>query len=221
MIESIEDLIVFLKHFHRNLLADPSLPPEMIPDDLPDGLAKIYRELGGLVDLIDEDPAPFATQDALMPISRLNRIDGTIEFSHENQGNWSVRCLSNQKDPQVYSNAADVWEDEQKGFVVICESLNHFLITLCLQEAVIGSVNYANTWTDCVLEKRIAAKDFQPLWLNGYYVFNEPTHNFYISQDRDILIMDRQGEGIWIGSQIFTVEDIFPPDIDVETTKGD
>jgi hypothetical protein len=53
------------------------------------------------------------------------------------------------------------------------------------------------------------------------YVFNEPTHNFYISQDRDILIMDRQGEGIWIGSQIFTVEDIFPPDIDVETTKGD
>jgi DNA-binding transcriptional regulator PaaX len=61
MIESIEDLIFFLKHFHRNLLADPSLPAEMIPDDLPEGLAKIYRELGGLVDL--EYPHPFIEED--------------------------------------------------------------------------------------------------------------------------------------------------------------
>ena len=50
----------------------------MIPNDLPEGLAKISREVGGLVDLIDEDLAPFATQDGLMPINRLNRIDGMI-----------------------------------------------------------------------------------------------------------------------------------------------
>jgi hypothetical protein len=71
MIESIEDLIVFLKHFHRNLLADPSRPPEQIPADLPDGLAMIYRELGGLVDL--KYPASFATQDTLMSVGDLNR----------------------------------------------------------------------------------------------------------------------------------------------------
>jgi hypothetical protein len=47
MIESIDDLIVFLKHFHRELLEDPSLPVEQTPTDLPEGLAKVYRELGG------------------------------------------------------------------------------------------------------------------------------------------------------------------------------
>jgi hypothetical protein len=216
MIESIDDLIVFLKHFHRHLLEDPSLPPEQIPDDLPEGLAKIYRELGGLIDLEYPHPRPFATQDTLVSVKDLERVDEKIEFAWENQGNWIVRCPSNQKDPPVYSNADDVWEDGQKGFVVVCESLNHFLITLCLQEAVMGSINFASTWTDNILEKTIAAGNFQPLWLNGHYVFNEPSHNFYISQDRDILIMDRQGEGIWIGSQTRTVRNIFPPDIDFE-----
>jgi hypothetical protein len=220
MIESIEDLIVFLKHFDRNLLEDPSLPLESIPSDLPEGLAKIYRELGGLVDLIDEDPAPFATQDALMPVSRLNRIDGMIEFSHENQGNWSVRTRSNQKDPQVYSDAADLWEEEQKGFVVVCESLNHFLITLCLQEAVMGSCNLTSTWGKNIPEKVIELKIFQPLWLGGYYVFGIPSHNFYLSQDRDILVMDREGEGIWIGSQICEVKDMFEPEKDFKIRAG-
>ena len=84
-----------------------------------------------------------------------------------------------------------------------------------------GSVNLASTWTDNVLEKMISTENFQPLWLNGYYVFNEPSHNFYISQDRDILIMDRQGEGIWIGSQTCAVGKILPPDIDCEISEGD
>jgi hypothetical protein len=217
MIESIEDLIVFLKHFHRNLLEDPSLPPESIPNDLPDGLAKIYRELGGLVDLIDENPAPFATQDVLMPVSRLNRIDGMIEFSHENQGNWSVRALSNQKDPQVYSDSADA-VSERRGFVVVCESLNHFLITLCLQEAVMGSHNLATVRTDNIIKKTLVGEELEPLWLNGYYVFNEPSHNFYVSQNRDVLVMD-YGD-TWIGSSS-ALKKIVRQDIHLELIEGD
>ncbi len=189
----------------------------MIPDDLPDGLAKIFRELGGLVDLIDEDPAPFATQDALMPISRLNRIDGMIEFSHENQGNWSVRCLSNQKDPQVYSDAADA-VSEQRGFLVVCESLNHFLITLCLQEAVTGSCNLATVRTDNIIEKTIRGEDLEPLWIGGYYVFNEPSHNFYVSKNRDILVMD-YGD-TWVGSP-YSLKDIIYESIYFESMMGD
>jgi hypothetical protein len=217
MIESIDDLIVFLKHFHRHLLEDPSLPPEQIPDDLPDGLAKIYRELGGLIDLIDEYLAPFATQDVLMPVNRLNRIDGTIEFSHENQGNWAVRCPTNQKDPFVYSNAADAVASERCGFVVVCESLNHFLITLCLQEAVMGSHNLATVKTDNILGKTILGEDLEPLWLNGYYAFGEPSHNFYISKDRDILIMD-YGD-IWVGSSR-VLKDVIRQDIYFESIEG-
>jgi hypothetical protein len=113
MIESIDDLIVFLKHFHRHLLADPSLPPEQIPDDLPEGLAKIYRELGGLIDLIDEY--------------------------------------------------------------------------------------------------------LEPLWLNGYYVFGEPSHNFYVSKNRDILVMD-YGD-IWVGSSQ-KLKDVTHKDIYFESLEG-
>jgi hypothetical protein len=218
MIESIEDLIVFLKHFHRNLLEDPSLPPESIPSDLPEGLAKIYRELGGLIDL--EYPCPFATQDMLMSARELNHVGEMIEFSWENQGNWSVRCPANQKDPQVYSDASYIWEEEQEGFVVVCESLNHFLITLCLQEAVMGSLNLASTWADNIPKTIIESRRFQPLWLGGYYVFGTPSHNFYLSQDRDILVMDREGEGIWIGSQICEVGDIFEPEKDFKIMEG-
>jgi hypothetical protein len=216
MIESIDDLIVFLKHFHRNLLEDPSLPPEMIPNDLPEGLAKIYRELGSLVELIDEHPAPFATQDALMPVGRLNRIDGMIEFSHENQGNWSVRCLSNQKDPQVYSNAADVVSD-RRGFVVVCESLNHFLITLCLQEAVMGSRNLGTVQTDNIVEKTIEGEKLKSLWIDGYYVFGEPSHNFYVSQNLDVLVMD-YGD-VWVGSS-HRLKDLTRRDISFESVEG-
>ncbi len=96
MIESIDDLIVFLKHFHRNLLADPSLPPEQIPTDLPQGLAKIYRELGRLVNI--EPPGPFSTQDMLVPVMQLDRVDRMIGFCYENQAIWSAPCPFNQHD---------------------------------------------------------------------------------------------------------------------------
>ena len=47
MIASIVDLVDFLKRFHRHWLEDPSLEPSLVQADLPDGLATIYRELGG------------------------------------------------------------------------------------------------------------------------------------------------------------------------------
>jgi hypothetical protein len=62
MITSIADLVSFLKRFHRHWLDDPSLAPALIPTDLPDGLATVYRELGALIE-IAENRAPFASQD--------------------------------------------------------------------------------------------------------------------------------------------------------------
>jgi hypothetical protein len=78
MIEAIGNRVAFLTRFHRQWLEDPSLDPSLIPADLPDGLATLYRELGALVE-IGQGPengwhAPFATQDALMPLSRLKRV---------------------------------------------------------------------------------------------------------------------------------------------------
>lgn len=199
MIRSIDDLVKFLKRFHRGWLDDPSLDPSLIPPDLPDGLATIYRELGALVEIEDDSRgrAPFASQDCLMPLSRLKRVDGMLVFSWENQGNWCCRCQPGEPDPPVYSNAADVWSEEQRGFVVVCNSLNHFLITLCLQEALYSCRNLVAVKgyprPEDAITERVA-----PLWLSGWYVNAEPSHDFFVTSDHEVLVMNYAG--VWIGS---------------------
>lgn len=202
MIASIADLVIFLKRFHRHWRDEPQLDPALIPADLPPPLATIYCELGALVE-IEQGPengwhAPFATQDALMPLSRLKRVEGMVEFAWENQGNWSARCPVNLPDPPVYSNAADSWDTVKRGFVVVCDSLAHFLITLCLQEAVMGCRNLAAFDTDRPTPEAVAIP-LEPLWLDGYYVAGEPDHQFFVSPDQDVLVMDWAG-GVWVGS---------------------
>jgi hypothetical protein len=94
----------------------------------------------------------------------------------------------------------------------VCDSLNHFLTTFCLQEAVFGSRNRKRfRWTDNILEK-LDRENFQPLWLNGKYADGDWLYDFYISEDRDILIMD----GWLIASQTRSL-DIFDPDIERKT----
>ena len=215
MIASIGDLVAFLKHFHRHRLDDPSLDSALIRADLPDGLATIYRELGALVEIM-QHPAPFATQDALMPISRLKRVDGMVEFAWENQSNWSARCPVGQTDPPVYSNAADVWEAKRRGFVVVCESLNHFLTTLCLQEAVMGSPNAIAIRTDQPPEQ-VLTLPLKPLWLNGYYVAGEADHQFFVSTDRDVLVMG--WAGVWVGSPVHKLADLVASGFDLQDLR--
>jgi hypothetical protein len=217
VIASIADLVGFLKRFHYRWLDDPSLDPALIPADLPPGLAAIYRELGALVE-IDQGPdngwhAPFATQDALMPLSRLKRVDGMFEFAWENQGNWSARCPIGLPDPPVYSNAADSWDTVRRGFVVVCPSLNHFLTTLCLQEGVMGCRNLVALRTSQPPEQVLDIA-LRPLWLNGCYVGGEPDHHFFVSPDGDTLVMD--WAGVWVGSPVHEVADLVTPGIDLQ-----
>src|SRR5947208_2017549 len=117
MIVTIDDLVRFLRSFHRTWLDRPGLARELIPNDLPDGLALIYRDLGALVELEptgNRPRMPFAAQDSLMPLSRLKRVEGMFEFSWENQGNWSCRCPTGPGDPPVFSNAAQLWDEKAK-----------------------------------------------------------------------------------------------------------
>jgi hypothetical protein len=203
MIASIADLVAFLKVFHRHWLEAPSLNAALIPADLPPGMATIYRELGALVEIEpgrnNDWHAPFAAQDALLPLSRLKWIDAMVEFACENQDNWFARCPIGQPDPPVYSDAADVWEAVPRGFVAVCDSLNHFLTTLCLQEAVMGSRYLLALHTD-LAANQVLTVPLEPLWLNGYYVDGEPRHHFFASRDRDVLVMDYAGT--WVASPI-------------------
>lgn len=212
MIRSIADLIAFLKRFHRHWLDDPSLDPGLIPVDLPPGLAAVYRELGALI-AIEEGPAnrwraPFAGQDVLLPVGRLDRDDGMVTFARENSGNWSARCPVGVADPPVYSDAADVWNEDRRGFVEVCGSLDHFLITLCLQEALMGCRHLAAIDADRPPERSLTVP-LRPLWLDGWYVAGEPDHHFYVSADRDTLVMD--WAGLWVGSPIREVAGLVPP----------
>jgi hypothetical protein len=207
MIRSIQDLVKFLNRFHRDWLDDPSLAPSLVPPDLPDGLATIYRELGALVE-IEQDShgrAPFASQDCLMPLSRLKRVDGMLVFSWENQGNWSCRCQPGEPDPPVYSNAADVWNEEQRGFVVVCNSLNHFLITLCLQEALYSCRNLVAIEGHPRPEEAIIER-LEPLWLCGRLVNAEPSHDFFVTSDNEAIVMNYAG--VWIGSRSRPVQQL-------------
>lgn len=206
MIASIPELITFLKQFHRHWLDEPGLDPALIPADIPDGLATIYRELGALIAMDpapDEHICPFATQDALVPVGDLKRVDGMIEFAWENQGNWSARCSLGPGDPPVYSNAADAWDSKRRGFIVVCESLNDFLITLCLQEAVMSCRHLAALRTSHSPDQ-VLTVPVRPLWLNGHYVSGQPDHHFFVSQDQDVLVMDWWA-GVWVGSLVRSV----------------
>jgi hypothetical protein len=217
VLASIADLVAFLKRFHRHWLDDPSLDPAVIPADLPSGLATIYREVGALVE-IEQGPdnnwhAPFTTQDALMPVSRLKRVEGMVEFAWENQGNWSARTLIGLPDPPVYSNAADSWNEVRRGFVIVCASLNHFLTTLCLQEAVMGCRNLVALHTDRPPDQ-VLSIPLRPLWLNGYYVAGEPDHQLFVSPEQDVLLMD--WAGVWVGSPVKKVAGLVAPGVKVQ-----
>lgn len=207
MISTIADLVTFLRRFHRHWLDEPALDPALIPPDLPPPLAEIYRELGALIAIDPPEPrgdgrTPFAAQDGLMPLSRLRRIDGMIEFAWENQGNWSARCRPGLPDPPVYSDAADIWESPPRGHVIACDSLAHFLLTLCLQEAVMSCRHLTALDTD-----RHPADVFtvrtEPVWLDGWLVNgDEDRRSFFVSPEHDVLVMDwRQvSAGLWVGS---------------------
>lgn len=216
MIASIADLVAFLKNFHRHWLADPSLAADVIPNDLPAGLATIYRELGALIEIAPEPEnnrnAPFSTQDSLWPVSLLKRVDDMSEFACENQGNWTARCPVGQADPPVYSDAADVWNEPPRGFIVVCTSLNHFLTTLCLQEAVMGCRHLAALRTDRPLEQALTVP-LEALWLNGCYVNGTPDHHFFVSPERDVLVMD--WAGMWVGSLVRPIAEFVAPGEDV------
>jgi hypothetical protein len=196
VITSIDDLVAFLKRFHRHWSDHPGLDPVSIPIDLPPGLATIYRELGELVEMKHDrehgSRTPFNAQDRLLPPSQLERAESMVVFAWENQGCWSARFPPGLADPPVYSNSADVWDPPQKGFVMVCKSLNHFLTTLCLQEAVMScrnlvSLDEGTPWN------RALKTPLQPLWLGGYLASGEPTHNFYVSADGEVLLMDCYG----------------------------
>ncbi len=53
----------------------------------------------------------------------------------------------------------------------------------------------------------------EPLWLDGYCVFGEPPHQFFVSPDWDVLVMG--WPDVWIGSPSREVSELVAPGIKV------
>jgi len=96
-------------------------------------------------------------------------------------------------------DAAQLWDEKATSFQKVCDSLNHFLITLCLQEAVMSAPCLAIAETELRLD--MLPVGFEPLWVRGRYVQIEPSHTFYYHPGADILILDLYYyERWWIAS---------------------
>lgn len=213
MISGVTDLVPFLARWHAGLLERTSLDPSLVPADLPDALALLYRELGALIELppdkSNDHRPPFSAQDGLVPASRLERVEGMAEFAWENQGNWSCRCCWEPGDPQVLSNAAESWDGSSSGFQVVCPSLDHFLVTLCLQEAVMSAPFLVSC--DARTVEEALSLPLEPLWTDGVYVSGEPSHHFHRCPGHDVLVQNYAG--IWVASHSADALDSIRPGV--------
>jgi uncharacterized protein (TIGR02996 family) len=197
-ITAIEDLVYYLREFHKSWSDSPGLDPASLPPDLPPGLALIYRELGALTEIEAERP-PFSAQDQLVTPNRIRHVGDMVEFAWENQGNWSCRfpAEAGVADPPVYSDAADVWQSPSRGFQKVCDSLNHFLTTFCLREAVFSAPCLVSFRGNHQPHKVLRAA-CRPLWSAGRFVSGEPDHIFYDVPGQDVLVME--ASGLYLGS---------------------
>ncbi|SCF62001.1 hypothetical protein GA0115254_108117 [Streptomyces sp. Ncost-T10-10d] len=140
-----------------------------------------------------DSPGIFQQQDVLVRAEDLSLHDGTVEFLSENQDSWTCRVTAaSPAAPVVLSNAHWMWDDDSEDeYTPLTPSLEQFLTSFVLQETVFGCRNLATT-------SELAALPDQsiPLWLDGWYVFEEPSHSFW--SVHSALVADISGTR-WVG----------------------
>lgn len=195
----MENLKLFIEKWEGKALPEYGMLDEEVPRFLPKPLRDLYLFSGKWPhprkkDVGYSDPYGdqkiFDNQDFLVEVESLEKKNGRVTFLFENQGNWTCEIEANNDNSPVYSDAAEVWDENASGHEIVCESLSNFLITYCLQELVFGS-RYVGTIEDKLKMEQIL-KNSEPLWLEGFYVNKEPDHSFYIYNHK-LLIMDYGG----------------------------
>jgi len=209
MIASIDDLIQFVRRRRRACRLPSTLDPVLLPDDLPDPLAALYRAVGGWMEpaIAEDSPCLFAAHHRLVPLSELEQVGDRLEFATDNLGVWTCRCAPGPGDPPVY--AAEYWEGPTDDSRVVSETLSDFLITFCLMEEVYDSQCVAASitaptdtmrdrlaatgkclfWPDADLLADILDGDLVPIWLNGRHVSTRVSYCFYQVAGTDMLVM--------------------------------
>ncbi|WP_068774286.1 hypothetical protein [Paenibacillus sp. FJAT-26967] len=202
--DSLENLKLFVEDWAGPVLPEYGLQEEEVPSYFPKPLRDLYLFAGNWPansrssrkkSPANGEPAIFQIQDTLMSVENTIRSQGRISFITENQGNWTCEVEEGNDDSPVYCNAAALWDDTVKGHERVCNSLQHFLVTFCLQELMFSSRFVGAIQAD--LKQELFREQLEPIWLDGYYVFKEPTHSFYLCANK-LLIMDYAG--LWYAS---------------------
>ncbi len=79
---------------------------------------------------------------------------------------------------------------------IVCPSLSHFLTTFCLQEVFFGSQHLFCIDSEVAGPADLVTDKLTDVWVNGIYVYNQPTHSFYRC-GQGLFLMDTGGD-FWL-----------------------
>lgn len=202
----IEKLKLIINQWAGPVVPEYGLVESEVPTHLPKPLRDLYlfagnwphpRENRDQYFMPGKQPRLFQEQDALLGVENLKCENGRITFIMENQGNWTCEVVANDDHSPVYCDADKLWDDSIKGHEIVCHSLEHFLVTFCLQELVFSS-KFVGTLNG-ELDQELFREKIVPIWLNGLYTYKEPTHSFFLSGDK-LMIMD-DSSTLWYAAQ--------------------
>ena len=200
----IPSLLEFIGSWVPDLSSSHRMNAVSIPAFIPPPLRAIYEFAGNYpIPNSEQWRRPnwtyglFGPQDQLLPIDQLKQNGGRFRFIHENQGVWHCETEANAADPPVFSDATAYDHGEPEGTMrVVCPSLSHFLTTFCLQEVFFGSQQLFCIDSEVAAPADLVTDELADVWINGIYVYNEPTHSFYICR-RGLFVMDTGGS-FWL-----------------------
>jgi hypothetical protein len=109
-------------------------------------------------------------------------------------------------DPPVYLYTPDLSESPLEGIEKVCDSLNHFLVTFCLREAIFSA--------SCLISvKPGSSQDFlaveqKALWLGGVLVETGQHIDFFAIPEADAICAGR-----YLGSHLNDIAHLFKKDV--------
>ncbi len=197
---SIDGLIGFLTDWHGEPEPRFGVPASELPAGLPEALRQLYAVAGRWPgrdpgEQLPDAPGILQHQDFLVRAEDLSAADGWFDVISENQEGWRVRVRADDPAGAPHSNAHWMWDDgDMDDYVPLTPALEHLLTSFVLQESLFGSrflasVDAGDAWA-------AAWAEAEPVWENGWYVFEEPTHSF--RRSGPFLLASIAGAG-WIG----------------------
>lgn len=199
--DPIPTLLEIIARWVPDLTEEHCVAQRQIPEFIPPALRDVYGLAGNYpVPFREQWRSPrwihglFGTQDQLLPIDQLELNGNRFCFIHENQGVWCCETLANEVDPPVYSDStAYEHGDPERTMREVCSSLSHFLTTYCLQEIVFGSRHLLCVDSPVGAPVELVRGQLANVWINGWYVYERPTHSFYLC-DGSLFLMETGGD---------------------------